>query len=164
MDAPGSWDEVYALPNLRQHDCQDIPEDDDEDDEKEDGEGSGCSRGGEEDGGDAAGQEGDSNGIGGEELLQMVTELGHRRLEAAAKVFEDSMAVLRDNRNRVVEVCSRFPFRVESSPHHVEYLPPLLAENLDRCIARTHPCCAAQCADMTFVSNDTALIRFNLTP
>ena len=34
------------------------------------------------------------------------TELGQRRLEAAAKVFEDSMALLRDNRSRVVEVQS----------------------------------------------------------
>ena len=31
-------------------------------------------------------------------------ELGHRRLQAATKVFEDSMALLRDNRSRVVEV------------------------------------------------------------
>ena len=34
----------------------------------------------------------------------LTTELGQRRLEAAAKVFEDSMALLRDNRSRIVEV------------------------------------------------------------
>jgi hypothetical protein len=118
MEVDGAWDQVYALPNLLQHDCRDIydEEEEGEEEEEEEEEDGDC---GDDEGGSTRGKQGGEQGEqgGGEqgwddgtahiapaELMDLVAELGRKRLEAAAKVFEDSMALLRENRCRVVEV------------------------------------------------------------
>jgi hypothetical protein len=123
MEEAGAWDAVYDLPNLRQHDCEDLYEDGEEEEEEEkEAEEAGAAgavggdrvnaldtsrgdAGGEMDEAGAEVAGGSAAAIEAEELLDIVHEMGRRRLAAAAKVFEDSMALLRDNRARVLQVC-----------------------------------------------------------
>ena len=117
MEQAGAWDEVYALPNLRQHDCEDLYEEEEEEEEEEGG--SLCSKDTRHTPAEAAGlelEEGvDSSAIRAEDLLDMVHEMGRRRLAAAAQVFEDSMALLRDNRARVFKVPLQYPLAIPLS-------------------------------------------------
>ena len=103
MEHAGAWDEVYLMPNLLQHDCQDLPdEEDEEEDEEQDGEDDQEVDSDKVEGTEQSAEVG-SEGISRGELMDIVVELGRKRMEAAAKVFEDSMAVLRDTRTSIVE-------------------------------------------------------------
>ena len=101
MEHAGAWDEVYSMPNLLQHDCQDLPDEEEEDGEQ-DGEDDQEADSDKMEGREQSTEVG-SEGISRGELMDIVVELGRKRMEAAAKVFEDSMAVLRDTRTSIVE-------------------------------------------------------------
>ena len=90
------------MPNLLQHDCQDLPDEEEEEDGEQDGEDDQEADSDKMEGREQSTEVG-SEGISRGELMDIVVELGRKRMEAAAKVFEDSMAVLRDTRTSIVE-------------------------------------------------------------